>query len=87
MEHVSPAAHPHELSGGQCQRVALARALAARPAVVVADEPTARQDALTAAVLAGLLHKTADAGTAVAIASHDEAWLRTICHRVVSLDG
>jgi ABC-type lipoprotein export system ATPase subunit len=61
------------LSSGERQRVAVARALAARPALLLADEPTARLDGANALGLAALLGDLArDWGTAVVCATHDQ---------------
>jgi putative ABC transport system ATP-binding protein len=60
-----------ELSGGQQQRVAVARALALRPAVLIADEPTAEQDKATRALVLDRLLAVADAGAALVLATHD----------------
>ena len=60
------------LSAGQRERVALARAFAARPAVVLADEPTARLDAASTLAVADLLAMLARrTGTTVVCATHD----------------
>jgi len=88
MDQVDASARPHELSGGQCQRVAVLRALVARPSLIVADEPTARQDVITAAAVSDLLRKAAGDGTAIVVVSHDTAWLATFVHQILHMrDG
>ena len=64
----------NELSAGERGRVAIARAIAVRPAVLLADEPTARLDEANARAVAELLARLArESGTAVVCATHDVA--------------
>ena len=63
---------PAELSGGQQQRVAVARAIASKPALVLADEPTANLDSRSAAQLMDLFRELNEQrGITFVISSHD----------------
>lgn len=63
---------PNDLSGGQQQRVAIARAMAANPAVILADEPTANLDSQTSANLLELMRRlNEEKGTTFVFSSHD----------------
>jgi ABC-type lipoprotein export system ATPase subunit len=64
--------YPRQLSQGQAQRVAIARAVVNRPALLLADEPTANLDDAHAAAALHLLRSQAiDAGATLVVATHD----------------
>ena len=80
--------HPHALSGGQAQRVALALALACRPAVLLADEPTASLDNLAQAHLLDTLRVTCKArALRLVLVTHDLALAAGVCRRAIILDA
>jgi len=63
---------PSELSGGQQQRVAVARALAAKPAIIFADEPTGNLDSRAGAEILGFMqHAVGELGQTIVMVSHD----------------
>ena len=78
---------PPELSGGEQQRVAVARALAAKPALIWADEPTGALDSQTADGIVELLHEVHAAGQTIVIVTHDEQLGRSGQRLVQVRDG
>lgn len=74
---------PSEMSGGQQQRVAVARAIAARPPVILADEPTGNLDSHSTEEIMGILNGLHEAGRTVIVITHDsdiaEQAKRVIC--------
>ncbi|MFG3438101.1 oligopeptide/dipeptide ABC transporter ATP-binding protein [Nonomuraea sp. NPDC047897] len=77
------ARHPHEFSGGQRQRIAIARALAARPRLLIGDEPISALDASAQAQVATLMRDLAvDSGAGLLFISHDLSVVRLIADRI-----
>ncbi|NUR68251.1 MAG: ABC transporter ATP-binding protein [Streptomyces sp.] len=74
---------PHQLSGGQQQRVVLAQALLLGARIVVADEPTTGQDALTKSRVVEQLAAVAARGIAVVLLSHDLDVVRALADEVI----
>jgi putative ABC transport system ATP-binding protein len=79
---------PTALSGGQQQRVAVARALGPKPAIVLADEPTANLDSKNAEDLIALMAKlNAASGITFLIATHDSRVMAHARRRIEMTDG
>ncbi|HKJ82668.1 MAG TPA: ABC transporter ATP-binding protein [Mariprofundaceae bacterium] len=79
---------PDEMSGGQQQRVAIARAIVTRPAIVLADEPTANVDSVTADAILDLMQKlNREEGITFLFSTHDQR-LMARTHRLIYMrDG
>lgn len=79
---------PEELSGGQAQRVAVARVLAARPRLILADEPTGQLDRDTGRHIVEVLLDAADElGAALVVSTHDREVAERLHQRWSMTDG
>ena len=79
--------HPAQMSGGQQQRVAIARAIAAKPPIIMADEPTGALDSKTGQEVLGFLQQLNKEGSTIILITHDNGIAAT-ARRVVRIsDG
>ena len=79
-------ANPIALSGGEQQRLAIARAVVNRPAILLADEPTANLDAESAAAILEIFLAFHQVGVTLVIATHDPQWMARLTPRVLRLE-
>ncbi len=82
MEHL-----PNQMSGGQQQRVAIARAVAAKPPVILADEPTGNLDSNSGKEVMRIINELWAEGRTIILITHDDSIAET-AHRVIRIsDG
>jgi cell division transport system ATP-binding protein len=75
--------HPHELSGGEQQRIVIARSLLNKPQLIIADEPTGNLDPETGYQIVLLLHKLAEQGHTILMATHNLQLVEDFPERVL----
>ncbi len=78
---------PSELSGGQQQRVAIARAIAARPPIIMADEPTGNLDTRSGEDVMKILHELNVEGRTIVLITHDNDIARQATRAIRIIDG
>ena len=78
---------PIELSGGEQQRLAMARAIVNRPAILIADEPTANLDHETATRIMNVFRDFNRVGVTTLIASHDQGLMARYATRTLRIDA
>lgn len=79
--------NPVEMSGGEQQRLAIARAIVNRPAILIADEPTANLDHASAQRIMAVFRDFNQVGVTTLIASHDHALMATYATRTLNIDA
>jgi cell division transport system ATP-binding protein len=79
-------ANPIQLSGGEQQRLAIARAVVNRPALLIADEPTANLDAESAGLILEVFRAFHQVGVTLLISTHDQALIERYAERVLRLE-
>lgn len=78
---------PNEMSGGQQQRVAIARAIAAKPPVILADEPTGNLDSASSREILGILKDMHKTGKTIILITHDNGIADQAKRLVRIMDG
>ena len=78
---------PSELSGGQQQRVAIARAIAARPPIIMADEPTGNLDTRSGEDVMQILHELNAEGRTIVLITHDNDIAPQATRAIRIIDG